>query len=540
MATTNMKDSWVSWCGDLLVGLVVLVLIVQASSPAQAGQGGGTNAEISVEPIASLTVGPAQVRTVEAMRQAQAVAGLASEPVALPFRPTMDPSEYQRAKAAASAASAFAVNRAGINAFTEPLAPPTVVLDGEGVNQITACGTCRPPDTHGAVGLTQFVEITNTHVDVFQKVDLATLDLSVTLAAFFGYAARPLFDPRVVYDGTWNRWVMTAEAFKESPTVQAYLIAVSQTPDAMGPYFTYNINIDINANDDFWDYPQLGLDQDSVIFTGSVFDDPGTMFRGARVFALAKARLYNGLGILSVPLFQPPICGTIAPPIVLDQNGNTFLVCAPTSGTTVRKYTMTNSSRPNLTAVVASTITVPAYTFPPDAPQPGTTFLIDTLDGRFQNASTQVGNSLWQVHSINSGGFARPRWYEFNTSMDTINQSGLISTSATSWDFNPAIVADLSNTRTFVNYSSTDVAAGTNAQVRFASCKPATPACAMDATAPAEFTSSTFYAQDSPSNRWGDYSAVTIDPTNPDIAFLVNEYIQNATTWGTRIAEISF
>lgn len=54
-----------------------------------------------------------------------------------------------------------------------------------------------PPDTHGAVGLDYFVEVTNSHVDVYQKSE-GTRVKSVSLASFFGYTKQTLFDPRCV------------------------------------------------------------------------------------------------------------------------------------------------------------------------------------------------------------------------------------------------------------------------------------------------------------------------------------------------------
>lgn len=75
----------------------------------------------------------------------------------------------------------------------------------------------------------------------------------------------------------------------------------------------------------------------------------------------------------------------------------------------------------------------------------------------------------------------------------------------------------------------------TNAQVRFGGCKPAA-GCVLDTTVPDEITSNTFWQL----GRWGDYSAITVDPQDPDGAFLVNEYIIDHTTWGSRIAQIHF
>src|SRR5678815_3352939 len=98
----------------------------------------------------------------------------------------------------------------------------------------------------------------------------------------------------------------------------------------------------------------------------------------------------------SVPIFTG-LAATLAPPIVLDQNASTFLIAAPPSGTTLTKYTATNTSHPSSTRLVRSNVTVPSYGVPPDAHQPGTSQVLDTSDSRFVNASTQNGTDLWPV-----------------------------------------------------------------------------------------------------------------------------------------------
>ncbi|TAJ85668.1 hypothetical protein EPO44_16335 [bacterium] len=510
-----------------LVGLVALVAVVQPSIAAEAG-------ETVIEPATVIMVAPAQLRTRQDMERAAAVRSPAPQAIEIPFRPTMSDSEYEEAKRAAAAAAIDSPKRPTVVAPLGPLAPPTLIFqDIEGVDQITACGTCRPPDTHGAAGLTQFVEITNFNLDVFDKATGASL-MSIRLANFFGYFTQTIFDPRVVYDSTWNRWVISAEAFEESPTVQLQFLAISQTSDATGPYFIYAIDVNVNDNDDFWDYPQLGMDQDSIIVTANVFG-PVT-FREARLFAVAKARLYNGLGFL-VPLFTG-LVGTPQPPIVLDQNFRTFVVAARPGPTTVTKYTLENSSRPNGTTLVASTITVPAFSIPPDAAQPGTTDLLDTLDARFVNASTQNGNSLWNVHTVNLSGFPAPKFYEFDTATNMVIQSGFFFASLTSHDWNASIAAN-GNNDVYVTWSSTDPPADINAQVRFSGRQAADPLGVIDAGT-ALFTSPTFYNPSTDTvERWGDYSAVTVDPVD-GTGWIVNEKINDSTTWGSRIGQVGF
>jgi hypothetical protein len=301
-----------------------------------------------------------------------------------PFMPTMGAEAYVAAKEAAERAP-LAIRQE----IPQPLAPPLLKLSIEGVNQIKAGGGF-PPDTEGATGTNHFVEVTNSHVDVYLKNGIPVK--SVSLASFMGYFTRGLFDPRAVYDSTWNRWVITADAFAESATVQRYFIAVSTSPDPTGPFFIYNVNTrGFAGTNNFYDFPMVGMDQDAVLFTANIFA-PNNAFLGPRLFAVAKARLYNGRGF-SVPVFSPGTSfGTLAPPIVLDQDANTYIASARPSGNTLQLFTLRNSSRAfGATLSAAANVPVTAYTVPSHAVQPasGTRNLLDSGDSRFVNAGTQ-------------------------------------------------------------------------------------------------------------------------------------------------------
>jgi hypothetical protein len=231
--------------------------------------------------------------------------------------------------------------------------------------------------------------------------------------------------------------------------------------------------------------------------------------------------------------------GTLAPPIVRDQNALTFLLAAATSGTTFRKYTATNTSNAfQISLSGGVNITVPFYTVPPDARQPGTAKRLDSSDSRFVNASTQNGVDLWQTHTIALGSFPAPKFYRINTTTNTVTQSGFYFGSATSDDFNASITATTTG-NCFVTYTSTDAGVGVNARVRL-SGKP--NAQGFISAGPNAFTSTTFYhpSADNP-ERWGDYSAVTTDPLNPANAWLVNETIlPGGLLWGSRIVQFGF
>jgi hypothetical protein len=487
----------------------------------------------SVEIGTRLEASAPHVRTVEVMLQEmennpspapRAIAQGKSKP----FLPTMPADEYEELKATLLARGPAAEKPSEFEAEALPRAP--VILVGPNVPGATDVDGLIPPDTHGAVGLDHFVEVTNSHVDIFVRTN-PSQRTSISLAAFFGYSTRVLFDPRAVYDSIWNRWIITADAFQESTSRQLFFVAISTTSNPLGSYFIYALNVTFNAGD-FWDYPQLGMDQDAVIVTANVFTSSGGL-RGADMFAVAKARLYNGLGF-SVPVFTG-LRATLAPPIVLDQNAKTFLIAA-SGGSALSLYALTNSSRPNAIQLTGPVnISVPSYTAPPPAPQPGTNATLDTLDGRFVNASTQIGNFLWQVHTVNLVGYAAPKFYQINTAANSLVQSAFFFGTSTSFDFNASIAANGAND-VFVTWTMTDPPRGTNAQVRFSGYDHNNGGTYVLSPGTAAFTSPTWFG----GGRWGDYSAVTVDPRNARRAWLVNEDILSSHDWGSRIVGIGF
>jgi hypothetical protein len=472
----------------------------------------------------SLSVDAAQFRTLEDAQQSVGTpVGRAAQ---APFRPTMDPVSYHQLKASLAAAPG-GDEKVAMSAPRAAMDASGLVLEADGIGNAES-GGFYPPDAEGAVGDSQFVEAVTSRIVAFEKGDLATRDLDLGLENFFGYFNQSLFDPRVSYDAIWNRWVIAAQAFPESPTVQLQFLAISYDSDLSHGWFVYAFNVLSDANY-VWDYPQLGMDQDSIIITANYFSP--SAFVDARTFAVAKGRLYNGLG-WSVQVFTG-LCGTLAPPNVLDENGKAYLVCAPASGSTVTKYTMTDSSRPNDTRLFAATIPVEAYSFPPSAPQRNTPALIETGDARFQNTSTQIGDFVWQVHTVKLSRWAAPLFYQFNAATNTVVQSKHFFADASSFDWNPSIVVDPSSSRAFVTWTSNEQLFGIETQVRFDGCQPVSP-CVLGAGV-ASFTSGTSYSL----GRWGAYSAVSVDPFNPTEAYLVNEGVLDNTTWSTRLAHIS-
>jgi hypothetical protein len=468
--------------------------------------------------------------------------------------PPAGPRSTETSQQLAASQAAEPQQRPAVGTQAMPLAPPARQLSFEGLSAGTCCA--RPPDTHGAVGPSHFVEITNFRgVGIFRKSD-GGLVKNVTLNSFFGYTAQTLFDPRVVYDKVWNRWVIVAEAFPEDSTIQNVFLGVSVTSDPTGAFFLYQFDVP-EPSGDFFDYPQLGMDQDALIVTANIFT--GNTYVRSRVFGIPKAAVYNGRGFV-VPYFSVGTPGTVAPPIVEGNNSNAYLLAASVADPThLKLFRATGLGRSGATVVLQASVPVPEFAVPPDARQPGTTDLLDTLNARFQNVSTQIGDQLLNVHTINTSGFPTPKWYQVDTEGAGANtvpagRSGFVLESGDSDDFNPSVAGSqvggtASNPigRMFFTWTATDVfGSGIHQAAVKGSGRLATDP--VNVFGGSTFTTApTFYNPSADTTeRWGDYSAVSIDPVPEGScsvgqrAWIVNERHPSTTVWGSRFGRLGF
>jgi hypothetical protein len=169
-----------------------------------------------------------------------------------------------------------------------------------------------PPDTSGAAGDTQYVQIVNAVYAVFDKATgkfcknvsgQAVCDGANTNGYFFKLsgifkAAGAAFpqtnpcanrddgDPVVVFDRMAQRWILSQFAI---PTGGPYYhcVAVSQTSDATGRYNVYAFQ-----QSSFPDYPKMGVWPDGYYATFNMFK--GGRFRGASVCVYERAQMLSG------------------------------------------------------------------------------------------------------------------------------------------------------------------------------------------------------------------------------------------------------
>jgi len=119
-------------------------------------------------------------------------------------------------------------------------------------------------------------------------------------------------------------------------------------------------------------------------------------------------------------------------------------------------------------------------------------------------------------------------------------QSSFFFASLTSFDFNASIAANTSND-VFVTWNAVDPPAGINVEIRLAGSVGVggagfNPGSGVVLTGSAAAITGDFDPRFG-LQRWGDYSAVSIDPRNITHAWVVNEKINSAADWGSGIGE---
>ena len=547
VAKSVMRHSGRRWLGFFLRAAAAGLLVHLVLTTVAWAQNGAPQASLGKTAIAVF-------RTVQDMQASEAANP--TPPVAMPpSLPTMDFAQYLALKLAAGPVAGEVKPEAGLAPL--PAAPPTLgSLACNGFGQLAPLVQgFAPPDSHGAVGANHYGQIVNSAIRFYTKALTASCPTSVvlnqTLASFFGYVTQSIFDPRLLYDLTYNRWIVSAEAFQESVNVQYQFIAVSVDSDPTHGFFIYRFNVTDwvgPGSGIFWDYPQIGYDEDAVILTGNKFKP---VFLGSTAVFLAKHRMYNGLGF-SYCIFNGGSldgAGTFTPPIVLDQGPYTTLPSVIPGANFVRVTKWNNTSHMCPNFLLSSDISTPTGV-PPLAQQPGfsptdTANKLDTLDGRFQSQGTQYGTpafaqpvKFWQTRTNGSGSFPIPFTYRFNAEAATIEELCSFSLSGSSFDFNPSIVANEAGTL-YLTWSATDPPNNLNAQVRMGGKLVGDGCATIGAGVLVNQSANALTGNFDPNKgfqRWGDTSAVTLDPSDHTVVYGVNEKAQTGadpTTWKT-------
>jgi PKD repeat protein len=346
-------------------------------------------------------------------------------------------------------------------------------------------------------------------------------------------------DPIVIYDQRADRWLLT----EFSSSGNNLYVAVSTAADPTGSYYTYTINMP-----SFPDYPKYSVWENEYVITANL--------GSSDIVALPRADMLAGVST-NAQKFTQANFGTIgfqaSTPVNLD--GTTV----PPVGTPSMVMRMTDdawngasadaleiweldidwTTPSNSSFTLTSTLGVSSfdtglcgYTSFSCIPQPGTNTILDPLRellmNRIHYRNFGTHESIVCCHSIDLDGndWAGVRWYELRRSGGTsgtwtVYQEGTYSPDS-DHRWMPTIgLSATGNIGLAYNVSSST----TFPSLRYTGRKECDPLGSMTESE----TVIVAGTQSNGSNRWGDYNALGLDPTDGETFWMTGMYGNSKT-----------
>jgi hypothetical protein len=464
------------------------------------------------------------------------------------------------------------------------LPPPIQNFNGisNADNQAVTGFFVAPPDTNGDVGPNHYVQWVNITLAIFDKNGNKLLGPIAGNDLWNGFGGlcetQNRGDPIVLYDALADRWFLSQFNFNVNilglpipPFFQC--IAISQTGDPTGSYHRYAFQMPVNKLND---YPKFGVWPDGYYMSVNQFAPPLLLFSGVGVGAFERAKMLNGqpatliyfdlqpvnpnfFGLLPADLDGPaPPAGT--PNFFVSQDDGAIVGGADRLNIWEFRPNFANppgstfglNGSPN-TVLNTASFDSNMCNFSRDCiPQPGTNqrlaAIADRLMHRLAYRTFSTHQTLVVNHTVDAGNDrAGIRWYELRKSGSnnwSIFQQGTYAPNDGNHRWMGSIAMDKDGNIGLGYSVSSDT---TFPSIRYVGRVPGDPAGTLpqgETTLIAGGGSQTASSQNG-GNRWGDYSMMSIDPTDDCTFWYTQEYYDstgdlNGLGWKTRIGSFRF
>ena len=399
-----------------------------------------------------------------------------------------------------------------------------------------------PPDPNIAVGPNHIVQMVNSELAVFNKSTGSVVMAPVSLSSLWQPLGGPCAssnngDPIVQYDAVADRWLISELSSVSGPYGEC--IGVSQTNDPTKAYYLYYFQIP-NYTAYLNDYPKFGVwsttSNSAYLASYNLFQN-GQTFYGAAMCAYDRQAMMQTPGAAEPPTqicFIVPGDGGFLP---ADLDGKT----PPADGTpgyflnfethsSLRLYALSpDFANPSSSTLTQASTDIAINSFAPACGSTGTCIVqpnnqqLDSLGDRlmyrlayrvFSDHAAMVVN-----HSVTAGSSVGVRWYELRQpsggAFSLYQQGTFAPDSAYRWMGSAAMDK---NGDIAIGYSKSS---GTvYPSIAFAARAAGDPLGTMGAESILQAGSG---AQTSYS-RWGDYTALRIDPSDDTTFWYTNEY----------------
>ncbi len=421
-----------------------------------------------------------------------------------------------------------------------------------------------PPDTNGAVGLTQYVQWVNLSFAVFDKTTgKIVLGPSAGKSLWKGFGGNCEInndgDPIVLYDKLADRWVFSQFSVR-TPNARGFgpflqCVAISTTSDATGAYNRYAFQYS-----SFDDYPKMGVWPDAYYVTFNMFDGTSFAFVGADACAYDRSAMLAGQPATQICFQQGNSIGGLLPSDVDGHNppptgSPNYMVFFGANVLNLFKFhadfaTPANSTFTGPTVVPVAPFT-PLCNGGTCVPQPNTSTQLDSLADRlmYRLAYRNFGDheSLVVNHSVAVGSPKATgggvRWYEIQNpnGTPTVAQQSTFAPDTNSFRWMGSIAMDqVGDIALGYTVSSGSISPSVAFTARAAGDTASTMQGETTIISGSGSQTTDFFGN--PLTRWGDYSAMQVDPADDCTFWYTSEYLATtgAFNWNTRIANFKF
>jgi hypothetical protein len=429
----------------------------------------------------------------------------------------------------------------------------TLGFNFDGVDGENA-GNVIPPDTNGAVGDKQYFMMTNFAFQIFDKTTGKAETQPALIHTIWGSAfggqcgTEDGGDPVVLYDHIANVWLIEQLEYFSSYQI---CVAVSKTDDATGKWNLYAYEPTNNSG--LTDYPKLAVWPDAYYLAFNYFGpgdgEPCAWNRKAMIAGKKNPALIcfspnsSDMGFLPSDLDGATLPPTGEPNHYIEL-GN--------SNTTLKEYDFhVDFAHPKKSTFTGpNTITVPAYTTLCGGgggaciPQPSGGSLLDAIGDRmmFRNAYRNFGTyeSMVFSHSVapgkGSSAVSAERWYELRSTGSgfSVYQAGTYQNKTDNY-WMGSLAMDKNGDIAFG--FSVDNSTKLDPSIWLTGRVPTDPLGKMEGHV---LVVKGVLPQGS-SNRWGDYSNMSVDPTDDCTFWYTQEYgLGGGYNWQSHAVSFKF
>lgn len=443
------------------------------------------------------------------------------------------------------------------------LVDPIVNFNGLNNNNNTG-GRVTPPDPAGDVGPNHYVQVVNSMLQVFNKSGVSLFGPVTTATIWSGFTGpwtgHNDGDAIVLYDETIDRWLISQFAI-ECGTAGSYtqyeMIAISTTPDPTGSYYRYAF-----AYDYMPDYPKLGVWNDGYYMAINRFNsNSGNAWVGAAACVMERSKMITGDPTARMIYFKTETLGgsgaaagnACASMMPSDCDGtlpasgtpNLFAYITTSSTSQLRLWALHADwdNTANSTFTYETTLAITPYTALGQVPQSGTSNKLDALSDRlmFRNQYRNFGSyeTFVTCHSVSSGGTGGIRWYEYRRTggVLALYQQGTYAPADGKYRWMGSIAMNINGD---IGLAYSVSSSSMFPSIYFTGRKASDPLNQL--TIPEGIIQTGTVAM-TDATRWGDYTAMNIDPSDNQTFWTTQEYMGTFggwSPWATKISSFRF